>query len=129
MTRARTLKASEADTLRALIDYLEARQALGNLVYIRIHPVHPFTDKFGSLKFAKVRESQKGAPDLLVWRFYDNRQYNCADHLESIAIEVKSPTGKMSDDQKKWQARFEAIGGRYLLIRDVSDFLREFDER
>ena len=124
--RTRTLKRlipTEGDTLRAVIDFLEAQMALGNLVYIRIHPVRPFSDKFGNLKFAKVRPSQKGAPDLIAWK---RKSYLYAPQTISFAIEVKSPTGEMSDDQKKWQAKFEAIGGRYILVKDINSFLREF---
>ena len=122
--RSRTLRRlipTEGDTLRAVIDFLEAQMALGNLVYIRIHPVRPFSDKFGNLKFAKVRPSQKGAPDLIAWK---RKSYLYAPQTISFAIEVKSPTGEMSDDQKKWQAKFEAIGGRYVICRSIDEFVR-----
>lgn len=37
----------------------------------------------------------------------------------SLAIEVKSPTGRQSPDQQRWQRAFEAAGGVYVLARDV----------
>lgn len=114
------MKTTEAQTLRAIIDFLEPQQALGKLVYIRLHPVHPFTDKAGKTRFAKVRESQKGAPDLLVIK---PAPRGVLPLIEVMAIEVKSPTGKQSDDQKRWQERFEAVGGEYWLIRSVDEFL------
>ena len=114
----RRIEASEAQTLRAVIDYLEAQQTLGNLVYLRIHPVRPFTDKFGSLKFAKVRESQKGAPDLIVWQW---QHPNLCP--KSTALEVKSKTGVQSEHQKTWEANFKSIGGRYVFARSVDEAL------
>ena len=127
MTRLRSLKATEAETLRALIDYLEAQQALGNLVYIRVHPVKPFTDKFGSLRFAKLRESQKGAADVIIIK---RRVPRAPDEWgfrisEVIAIEIKSPKGKQSPDQVRWQKAWERVGGKYVLARTIDEALRE----
>ncbi len=40
-------------------------------------------------------------------------------------IEVKTPKGKQSDNQKAWQNNFEAVGGRYLLARSLEDVQKE----
>jgi len=37
----------------------------------------------------------------------------------AVAIEVKSPRGRQSDDQRRWQAAHERAGGVYLLCRDA----------
>ncbi len=41
----------------------------------------------------------------------------------SLAIEMKTPIGKQSDDQKTWQRLFEAAGGKYIVIRNYGDFV------
>lgn len=99
------MKTSEADTLKAVRDYLEIR----DILYIRIHPVRPVNGKNG-IVFTKVNPSQKGAPDLLV-----------AKGGYFLALEIKSSIGKQSPDQKSWQDRFEKQGGRYLIIRNIDD--------
>jgi len=38
---------------------------------------------------------------------------------QAIAIEVKTPTGKQSQEQKNWQQAFEERGGIYILGRGV----------
>lgn len=38
---------------------------------------------------------------------------------QAIAIEVKTPTGKQSQDQKNWQQAFEQHGGIYILGRGI----------
>ena len=38
---------------------------------------------------------------------------------QAIAIEVKTPTGKQSQDQKNWQQAFENHGGIYILGRGL----------
>jgi len=38
-----------------------------------------------------------------------------------IEIECKSPTGKQRDDQARWQAMIESLGGLYVLARSPHD--------
>lgn len=38
-----------------------------------------------------------------------------------LEIEVKSPTGKQSEDQRNFQAMIERQGGLYILARSVQD--------
>ena len=38
---------------------------------------------------------------------------------QAIAIEVKTPTGKQSQEQKNWQQAFEKHGGIYILGRGL----------
>ena len=114
------LKTTEAATLRAICDWLDKT----NQVWLRHSPSN-VVGKKGEATFRRIRDSQKGAPDVIWWRFWDNSQYHSRNHLESIAIEVKSPTGKQSPDQKRWQNKFEAVGGTYWLIRSVDAFLEK----
>jgi len=46
----------------------------------------------------------------------------------SIAVELKSATGRQSVEQKRWQAAFESAGGVYLLVNDVSVGVRRLAE-
>jgi hypothetical protein len=38
-----------------------------------------------------------------------------------LEIEVKGPTGRMSDQQRKFRAMIECFGGLYILARSVDD--------
>ena len=40
----------------------------------------------------------------------------------ALLIEFKTPTGRQSAKQKEWQARVEAAGFRYYIVRSVEDF-------
>jgi len=59
-----------------------------------------------------IRSVRKGHADILA----------CA-RGRFVAIEVKSPTGRQSDAQSRFQSFVEAAGGRYLLARDVNSTL------
>ena len=52
-----------------------------------------------------------GVSDLIVFPNYGN----------IIFVEVKTPTGKQSDSQKRFQARVEALGFQYHIVRSVDD--------
>jgi hypothetical protein len=38
-----------------------------------------------------------------------------------VAVEIKTPTGRQSDDQKRFQQLIEAKGGEYVILRSVED--------
>lgn len=40
---------------------------------------------------------------------------------QAIELEVKTPTGRQSDQQKRYQAAFERAGGKYFVVRSVDD--------
>jgi len=40
---------------------------------------------------------------------------------ETIYMEVKTPTGRQSDAQKRFQKRCEESGRRYVVVRSVED--------
>ena len=41
---------------------------------------------------------------------------------KALLIEFKTPTGRQSAKQKEWQARAEAQGFRYYIVRSLEDF-------
>ncbi len=54
--------------------------------------------------------SYPGAPDRICWH-----EGRC------IAIEVKSPTGRLTAHQEVFQVNWEASGGIYLVVRSLED--------
>ena len=40
----------------------------------------------------------------------------------ALLIEFKTPTGRQSAKQKEWQAKAEAQGFRYYIVRSLEDF-------
>jgi len=124
---------SEADTLRAITDYLE----VARILYVRINPTSPILDekrimgvladlwnrkismieafsRIRTMIFRPLRESQQGVPDLIVF----------PGLRRTLLIEVKSPTGRLSEKQKHWQAYAAVAGLRYMVVRSVDECLR-----
>lgn len=58
------------------------------------------------------RFGAKGSPDILAIR-----------KGVALAVEVKRPGGKQSDDQRAWQAEWTANGGVYVLANNYGDVL------
>ena len=46
-----------------------------------------------------------------------------SDSFHSMAIEMKTSTGKQSPEQKTWQRMFEAAGGYYAICRGYDEFV------
>jgi hypothetical protein len=59
------------------------------------------------MKFGAV-----GSPDII-----------CVIKGQYVGIEVKSPNGKQTDNQKDFQNRLEMAGGRYILARSLEDVI------
>ncbi len=45
-----------------------------------------------------------------------------------VEIEIKTATGRQSDDQKRFQAMIERFGGLYILARSVNDVHQALNE-
>ncbi len=43
----------------------------------------------------------------------------------ALLIEMKTPKGKQSDEQKEWQARAESAGYKYVVCRSLDEFMYE----
>jgi hypothetical protein len=56
--------------------------------------------------------SYKGVPD-----------FDCTRKGVNIKIEVKSPRGRQSEHQKRYQVDLEEHGGTYLLINNIDDLI------
>lgn len=56
-----------------------------------------------------------GVADLLL--LLSNKSYSY------LAMELKTPEGRQSQSQKKWQEVCEKNGGRYAIVRSVDEFI------
>ena len=55
-----------------------------------------------------------GVADLLL--MFPNSKHH------ALGIEMKTPTGRQSDSQKRWQKQFESAGYKYVVCRCFEDF-------
>lgn len=65
----------------------------------------------------KKEGSVAGVADLILLK--SNRFYG------ALCIEMKTPDGTQSPEQKAWQKEVEAIGNKYVICRSLDDFIRE----
>lgn len=114
---------SEAQILKAIQDWLDVQMAQGKLLYVRHSPSN-VVGKKGEARFRRPRESQLGAPDLIVFRhagqYKGNPQFDWTDVL---CIEVKSATGQTSPAQSRWCGLAIDQGMRYILARSLDDVI------
>lgn len=127
MKTLRRLVSTESDTLKTIQDYLDLLQAQGKLLYVR-HQPPMMTSKMvkGHVKviFKKPRESQLGAPDLIVFRKRGcvlPDMWGSYYETDVLCIEAKSATGKLSPAQKRWAEKAVAQGCRYIVARSLED--------
>lgn len=65
--------------------------------------------------------SYKGIPDIIACRKNSTGAYG-----QVLFIECKAPKGKQSPDQIEFERRIKEAGCIYLLVRDVTDLMKEF---
>jgi len=98
----------EKDIKRQVLDYLDATR----IFYHRNNTGAFKNDKGGFFKFGAV-----GSPDII-----------CVIKGTYLGIELKGTGGTQSEEQKKFQTRLEAAGGKYILARsseDVEEAIRQ----
>jgi len=95
----------------------ESKLVKACLEYLRFHPsIMAWRNNTGGAsasykgKTRYIAFGAPGAPDIL--GVTDGR---------ALAVECKSPKGKQTEAQRKWQADFEACGGLYILARTLDD--------
>lgn len=126
MTRnLRRLASTEADTLKAITEYLEVLQTQGRLLYIRHSPSN-VVGKKGEATFRRPKASQAGAADLVIFRTVDKGHWNPKMNqwcfvTDVLCIEVKSSTGKLSPAQERWAEKAVAQGCKYIVARSLED--------
>jgi hypothetical protein len=112
---------TEAETSRAILEYLAAERIFA----FRINTAAFKVDQ----RFFRAHSLGKGAADILALPrmeltviYADGR----TDAMITIPtwIEVKSPTGKQSPEQKTFEFDMRSRGHTYLLARSVDDVIK-----
>jgi len=122
-------KITEKQVQSSIISFLNTRRILHNRInngqfVIKENGV----DKYGRnrRKSRAVRcNSINGIPDIEVFAgimFQNNIKIQIP-----IYLEVKSPTGKQSKDQKLFQSRIVENGGFYYVVRSIDDVINSFE--
>ena len=114
----------EAEIQRAILQYLQVQENMGKLMFQRSNSLNVAT-KSGHY----VKTGKKGSPDILVWvnKIFDAPNY-FFEYAKTLAFEVKSEVGKLSDDQKIWKDKFEKLGGEYYVVRNLDDVIKILGE-
>jgi len=99
------MKQSESDIQYAICEYL----AMRGYFFFRENNVAVFDRKDGRFR-AMPKYSMYGVSDILL--LHDGTLY---------AIEVKTPRGRQSAHQKRFQEYVENNGGVYLLVTSIDD--------
>lgn len=100
----------------AILNYLLLLENQGKAYVIRNNSFGGFIQRRdGSV--GRINNVKRGTPDLLLC--YQGR---------FIGLEVKSPTGRQSPDQKIAQKAIEKAGGIYLLVRGVDEVIAALEK-
>jgi hypothetical protein len=91
---------------RAVEQYLGTRR---DLWFTRVNPGDRMI-VVGSQK-RRIRGAPAGTADIL----------GCASGGRFFGIELKSPSGRLTDSQLRWRAQIEAIGGAVVTARAVAE--------
>lgn len=88
---------------------------------------HPKNEGMGDRRrgiIAKAEGVQPGVADIIlhVPSYKDVASMFWTDIYHSLAIEMKTKTGRQLDAQKRWQRLFEAAGGLYVIVRSIDEF-------
>ena len=68
----------------------------------------------------KAMGVRAGFPDLIL--LLPNSQYHF------LAIELKTDKGRQSDYQKEYQQLIESVGGKYVVVRSLDEFIKVVEE-
>ena len=101
---------SEAEILKQISTYLDILQNQGRVVWVR-HNSTRFALVKGRLRGVKMRASQIGAPDIILW-----------GPQGTYCVEIKTAKGILSDEQLDWQRRAELMGLQYRVVRSFDGF-------
>lgn len=105
----------ETDIQAAIITYLGILENQGKIWFSRLNnipPVNKGTD--GKMVFRKLpRGCKKGIPDILI-----------ISKGRTIAMEVKTPAGKQSKEQKLVEESFKEQGQEYHVVRSLEEAIK-----
>jgi hypothetical protein len=108
------IEPTEASTQKAILEYLT------------VSGIFAFRLNTGSMKidgrYFQAHSIGKGAADILAFPFGPAAVFGQSSC--TLWIEVKSPTGKLSPEQKTFRDTVERIGHWYLMARSVDDVIK-----
>ncbi len=99
-------KIPEKQIQTAIEQYLGILEKRKLLVYIKNNSGGLKTENGSFIRFGKA-----GSPDFLL--FLTGGQ--------TIHLEIKTPKGRLSESQKRYQDQVEALGHQYMVVRNVND--------
>lgn len=106
MTLCQTISMSETEILKACLDYLHTI----NVFVWRNNNVGIYNQKTGKYYFHGI----KGVSDIL--GIYKGK---------FLAVEVKTPDGKLSEDQQLFLDKVDEEGGNALIVRSVDELIED----
>lgn len=99
----------EADIKHAVIDYLQIGANMGKWIFLRLNS-GDFIEVRGETR-RRIKGCEKGTPDILVLR----------SGFVPRFIEIKSPVGKLSPDQKGMKERLETQDCEVYVVRSFEE--------
>jgi hypothetical protein len=111
----------EEDLQRICVEYVEALSRKYPILEYLFHPANGGKRPKGEAGKMKALGVKTGVPDLMLPFPSPNRKW------QGLALELKSPEGKMTEDQRRWLNA--AIDGGWLagLVWDFQDFQTYLD--
>ena len=106
------LELKEQDILNQIMDYLSRR----NVKHVHIRNTGAIFVREGKTRFGRPKFHQKGAPDIM----------GCFNG-RAFAIEVKSASGRVSDEQIAWLKGWEDAGGYFVVSRNLEQVVHFID--
>lgn len=119
----------EQDTQIRCVKYF--RVTYPHLAHLLFHPKNEEAGGRARAAIAKAEGVQAGVADLMlpvISEYIEETDRRLKHYYYGLAIELKSKKGRQSEQQKIFQRYFEAIGGKYVVIRTYEDFCKEVDE-
>lgn len=108
------------------------RVSYPHLAHLLFHPKNEETRGRARAAIAKAEGVQAGVADLMLPVISEtNHTDKCGArrmYYLGLAIELKTKKGRQSEQQKIFQRYFEAVGGKYEVIRTYEDFCKVIDE-
>lgn len=114
------IKIKESEIQKVILEHLQIQENMGKLMFQRSNSLNVATKDGHYIKTGK-----KGSPDILVWvnEIFTGEDFYL-EYVKTIALEVKSESGKLSDNQKEWKEKFENMNGEYYIVRDLDDVIK-----
>lgn len=112
------IKMKERDLSKAVVQFLQYEENKGNLYFLRNNS---FAGKIQRANGSSgwIRNNKKGTSDLII--FFPNGK--------TQFWELKSSTGKQSEDQASFEIKIGLLGFRYYLITEFSQAERIINEK